>query len=82
MISKKKAELSINMIILVAIGVVVLIVTIFLILKGGGSANQEMQCPAKGGMCVTSDKCEGDQITDGKCIGGQICCPLANVKTG
>ncbi len=52
--TNKKAELSISMIIMAAIGVLILVIIAFLVFKSGGKANSAVSCTLEGGTCRTS----------------------------
>ena len=45
----KKAELSINMIIVAVISIVILVIVIFLVVTHLGGVNDATKCPGKGG---------------------------------
>ena len=71
MINKKKAELSINMIVIVAICLVVLVVLIFLVTSRGRSLDTQTKCTSLGGVCKPSCTPEsnvlGSYYRDGVC---------------
>ncbi len=66
----KKAELSINMIVIVAICIVVLVIMIYLVTDRGGSMDDATACTSRGGVCVAQGGCEEDGIIGGI---GELC---------
>jgi hypothetical protein len=64
----RRAELSINLIIMVVIAIIILVIIVFLIARSGKDANNSTACPSKGGICKEYDKCAAtDQIAGAKC---------------
>lgn len=57
---KKKAELSINIIVVTVIALVVLAVIVFLVLRSSGNYSDSTACLEKGGIC----KAYGSQCTE------------------
>ena len=85
MISKKKAELSINMIVIIAICIVILVIMVYLIIGRGEDLDQTTKCTAKGGACVSSN----ENCRSGATIGNYpeycnsrnpICCELGGIS--
>jgi hypothetical protein len=82
----KKADLSINMIVIVAISIIVLVVIVFLVINRGERLDTVTKCTTEGGVCVSSVGCETNRE-----IGSHpqycssrlsVCCPLsARVST-
>lgn len=77
----KKAELSINMIILVVIALVILVIVIFLITRTSTNYGDATACNSRGGVCKPGSGCElgvfpltGD-LGRTICPAGQVCCP-------
>jgi hypothetical protein len=64
----KKAELSINMIIMAIIAIVILVILIFLITGVFRDTNRETGCSKNGGICVEGYKCNDPLIGSDKPI--------------
>jgi hypothetical protein len=79
--NKKGVELSMNVIIIAAIGLLVLVILAVLVINSGNKAQTGLQsCTAKGGVCKAS--CDNGVI-DGvtPCTDGNQCCKLFVVNT-
>jgi hypothetical protein len=81
----KKAEMSMNMIIMAVIAIIILAIVVFLIARSGGDTNKATACPSKGGIC-TDKICTEYVMSDGQAVSCpntgsgsyQVCCnPLA-----
>ena len=77
----KKAELSINMIVIVAICIIVLVVVVFLVINRGERLDTVTKCTTEGGVCVREVACQ-PSAEIGKhpqyCSAGTpVCCPLS-----
>ena len=81
--NKKGVELSMNVIIIAAIGLLVLVILAVLVINSGGKFQGGTQtCTAKGGICM--DACTGTYAANpngGTCDGVNVCCTLF-VATG
>jgi hypothetical protein len=64
--NKKGTELSINTIIIIAISLLVLLILVFLVMKGAGSWTKGTSCDTQGGVCYTI----GPTAADKKCPSG------------
>ena len=77
--SKKGVELGMNFLIIAVIGILILVLIVFLVMRGGEDFQSGTKCAAKGGHC--SDKtCEPVSREDGLCELGKQCCPLLDTK--
>lgn len=73
MMNKKGVELSMNVIIIAAIGMLVLIILSVLVINALKNVNEAKKtCNLKGGICAQS--CESGMIQDGVCGENQLCC--------
>jgi len=77
--NKKGVELSMNLIIIAAIGLLVLVILAVLVIGSANKTNQGMQsCNLQGGMCVAT--CTGEQVpnSNGLCTSStkSICCKV------
>lgn len=71
--------ISIQMIVVAAIGVLVLSVLAYLVVGAGQDTDSSLSCAAQGGRCTASG-CNEQITADGEdlCSGGETCCqPLA-----
>lgn len=76
----KKADLSINMIVIVAICLVILVIMIFLIASRGRGLDNSTKCNARGGVCTT-DTCEPEIGRDDNLCGPtERCCNPLNIN--
>jgi hypothetical protein len=78
MMGKKGVELSMNVIIIAAIGLLVLIILAVLVINAGGRTQIGVRdsCNAKGGVCKLNgcDTAAGEErIDSGKCDTGDCC---------
>ena len=74
---KKGVELSMNVIIIAAIGLLVLVILAVLVINSSGKVQgTQNACNLKGGIC--SQSCNGATIDPsvGKCDGGLVCCQI------
>lgn len=72
----KKGSISINVLILIVLGLVVLAVVLFLVLGGADNWNVQTDCVQKGGICKDQFDC-GNNLNPGggTCSGSsQVCC--------
>lgn len=69
-------ELSLNLVILVVIGLIVLSVLIWFAVKAAGGGNEARSCSGIGGHCEQS--CQQGETSSsfltGDCQKGQVCC--------
>jgi hypothetical protein len=74
--SKKGVELSMNLIIIAAIGLLVLVILAVLVINSGGKAQVGLQsCVAQGGICTAGTCASGVEITTQDCTSqGKQCC--------
>ncbi len=75
--NKKGVELSMNVIIIAAIGLLVLVILAVLVINASGKAQSGTQaCTVKGGLCQSGSTCStGTQsVSGGICSAGQTCC--------
>lgn len=71
----KKANLSIQMIISIALALIVFVVMIFILSDKGGTAEQDIHsCETKGGECVSSAKDCEQSLVNFECPEGMVCC--------
>ena len=79
--NKKGAELSMNVIIIAAIGLLVLVILAILVINSAGKTNTGIDCISKGGICKTDCGTMGANPNGGTCsTSGQTCCAV--VSTG
>ena len=81
----KKAELSINMIVIVAICLVVLVIMIFLVASRGRSLDETTRCTSMGGVCVDILRCNDPYALTNNvdvCASNtnQVCCKALDVR--
>lgn len=77
----KKADLSINMIIIIAIGLVILLVVIFLLVSRSNNLREGTSCIDRGGVCTNDENCPNSQDrlgTEG--CKNQICCRPSGIR--
>lgn len=80
--NKKGAELSMNVIIIAAIGVLVLVILAVLVINAGAKAKTGTEsCNVKGGVCKTDCGTAGP-LEGGtyNCAEGQYCCKVFAVE--
>jgi hypothetical protein len=78
---KKGVELSMNLIIIAAIGLLILVILAVLVINSVSKTNNSMQsCNVVGGICQTGSCTSGDTISNGACASGKTCCKLVNVN--
>ena len=53
LLKSKKGDLSINMIIIIAISIIVLIIVVFLVTSRGKSLDDATKCTTAGGVCTS-----------------------------
>lgn len=64
MINKKKGMLSLEVTVMLIIGVLALAAIMYMIFIHTGNANTNMGCEAKGGTCISiGQECEGTRVT-------------------
>ena len=81
--NKKGVELSMNLIIIAAIGLLILVILAVLVINSSGKAQTGLQsCNVMGGICDTSCVNHGEQINGdcGKNTAKPICCKILNVQ--
>jgi hypothetical protein len=75
--NKKGVELSMNLIIIAAIGLLVLVILAVLVINSGGKAQTGLQsCVTQGGICQTSCAVGQASITTPDCKDGKTCCKV------
>jgi len=80
--NKKGVELSMNLIIIAAIGLLVLVILAVLVINGGGRTQAGLQsCVSQGGIC-TNGVCESGQTINAKCDANTGVCCKVFVATG
>jgi len=84
--NKKGVELSMNLIIIAAIGLLVLVILAVLVINAVNNTNSGMKsCNVMGGTCQISCVGYGDQIpstTATDCTkSGKICCKILNIPS-
>ncbi len=74
--NKKGAELSMNVIIIAAIGLLILVILAILVISRATNVSTGTDCIAKGGICKISSECTQDKvISDGTCSDNtKTCC--------
>jgi len=73
---KKGMEMSMNVIIIAAIGLLILIILAFLVVKNVGKTNTATEsCTVKGGTCLSSCATGVSPIQGATCTSG-VCCPV------
>jgi len=81
--NKKGTELSMNLIIIAAIGLLVLVILAVLVIGSGNKAVSGMKsCNVLGGTCETS--CGTREPLNGDCSNsvGKQCCKVFSISTG
>ncbi|MCF7865811.1 hypothetical protein K9L67_03660 [Candidatus Woesearchaeota archaeon] len=76
----KKADLSINMIIVAVLALLVLVILIFVLSKGGTGLNEGTDCGLKGGICTTQNQECTELINGGTCSNNGDCCAPYAIK--
>jgi hypothetical protein len=81
--NKKGVELSMNLIIIAAIGLLILVILAVLVIGSANKTNEGMKsCSLQGGMCVNN--CPGEQVpnSNGLCTSNTkpLCCRV--IPTG
>ncbi len=72
---KRGAELSINVMILIALGLAVLIVLVYSFTSQAGIFNKTvLTCESKGGQCVEKGKCQYEQSSFNCPKKEEVCC--------
>lgn len=81
---KKGVEMSMNLIIIAAIGLLVLVILAVLVINSVNKTNTGMQsCNVLSGVCKPSCTNPGDQIPNGDCGKNSInpiCCKLISIQ--
>jgi hypothetical protein len=78
---KKGVELSMNVIIIAAIGLLVLVILAVLVINASGRTQGSLQaCNVKGGVC--GQTCSNGVISDAKCDAGLQCCQVFVADAG
>lgn len=78
--NKKGVELSMNLIIIAAIGLLILVILAVLVINSGGKAqNATDACNLHGGVCRTSCGDSSPLSGDYTCASGQECCELLKI---
>jgi len=76
---KQGVELSMNVIIIAAIGLLVLVILAVLVINSGGRFQGGTQsCSVKGGVC--SATCSNGELSGGTCEGSNRCCKIFTVS--
>jgi len=81
---KKGVELSMNLIIIAAIGLLILVILAVLVINAGGKTSNAMaSCNLKGGLCgqCTQDRIIPANEINPPCGSGTSCCRVA-IATG
>jgi len=76
---RKGVEMSLNVIIIAAIGLLILLILAFLVVRNVGNVNttQQKDCSTNGGLCTTNPCDVGKtQLQDTNCPSGQNCCKI------
>jgi hypothetical protein len=73
---KRTAALSIQTIIIAAVGILVLSVLAYLLIGAGNDTEEGISCASEGGVC---GNCDSDEVVsqDASCSEGRCCQPLA-----
>lgn len=77
---KRGVELSLNTVLLVALGLIVLTILVYLVMRGTSGTTKDIQsCLAKGGHCISSPPCPEGEVgskffTDDCPNENDICC--------
>jgi len=81
---KKGVELSMNLIIIAAIGLLVLVILAVLVINSVNSTNNGMKsCNVMGGICESTGCAAGATITNGACATTKPnCCKIIDVNIG
>ena len=77
----KKAELSINMIVIVAICIIVLVIIVFLVINQARQAEKATACTSLGGVCTEFCRVPSLSSDPSVCSSPQrsVCCPPLEV---
>jgi hypothetical protein len=81
--NKKGVELSMNVIIIAAIGLLVLVILAVLVINSVNKTNTGMQsCNVMGGVCEVSCVGKGEQITNAACTNNArpYCCKIIGIQ--
>jgi len=72
----KGVELSMNVIIIAALGLLVLILLAIFLMNAFGKTNTATKCDAMGGHCQAGISCTGDYpiLSPWTCSANQVCC--------
>jgi hypothetical protein len=75
---KQGVELSLNVIIIAAIGLLILVILAFLVVTKLGlfGKTESTNCGAQGGICGTGACGTGQSVPASDCPAGQNCCKL------
>lgn len=72
---RKTAELSVNIIILIVLGLIILLVIVTIFSKQSGRTSTALNsCESRGGSCVASGSCTRGSNIPNVCPSPQICC--------
>ena len=72
---KKGVELSMNVIIIAAIGLLILLILAYLVVNGiSPFPKAKQECTLQQGLCQTQQCALGQQILTGTCPTGEWCC--------
>lgn len=85
--AKRGVELSLNLIILIVIGLIVAALVIYLVVRTTSSGGNDLSsCSSKGGHCAQSGGCNPGEtessLFNGGCTNGNICCISQQGFTG
>lgn len=79
--NKKGAELSMNVIIIAAIGLLVLVVLAILVFNSANKTDIGTNCISKGGVCKETCGVGVTAISSGKCSDTAMqCCPVVSMS--
>jgi hypothetical protein len=78
-VRRRGVELSLNLIILIVIGLIVAALVIYLVVKNIGGADKDTTgCTTKGGHCASPGSCNAGEsessLFAGGCPSGEVCC--------
>lgn len=72
----KKAELSINMIVVIVLALLCLVIIMYVLFSTSDGFREEISCASQGKRCVEAPNC-GDGAASGTgCSDGLVCCPI------
>ena len=82
MLTMKKSEMSIALIVAAVIGLIILVVVLVIFGKGSGDASRALgSCEARGGQCIgDAATCDGTVIPNVKCSIAMPKCCLTSIK--